>query len=433
MATDSKTEILQDQSLEIKQKGEKLLKDTIKTFNRAAELLGLDEGWRNLLTTCNRSLEVSIPVKMDDGSIHTFVGYRVQHNNARGPFKGGIRYHPHVSLEEIKALAMLMTWKCAVVNIPFGGAKGGVICEPKKMSAGEIERLTRRFTTEMMPVIGPDYDIPAPDINTNEQIMSWIMDTYSVNVGRRVLGVVTGKPVSLGGSLGRREATARGCVYVMQKAAEKLHMTLDDARIVVQGFGNVGFHLADIMHRFGARIIGVSEVDAALINKNGLAPRAILEHKRQTGSIAGFPQADTITNEELLTLQCDVLVPAAIEGTVTKEIAENIKTKILVEAANAPTTPEADELLNEKRVFIIPDILANAGGVTVSYFEWVQGLQSFFWTEEQVNENLENVMKAAFESVYFTAQEKNIDMRTAAYLIAVEKVYDATRKLGLYP
>jgi len=410
-----------------------VLKNTIIFFTRAAEILKLEDEWQSLLTSCNRSLQVDFPVKMDDGSIKIFVGYRVQHNNARGPFKGGIRYHPDVSLDEIKALSMLMTWKCAVVNIPFGGAKGGVICDPKKMSISEIERLTRRFTSEIMPVIGPDYDIPAPDINTNEQIMSWIMDTYSVCAGKRVMGIVTGKPVSIGGSLGRREATARGCVYVVMKAAEKLHLHLEDARIVVQGFGNVGFNLADIMHRWGARIIGISELEGGIYNKNGLSPRAVLEHKRETGSILGYSGSETITNEKLLTLKCDVLVPAAIEGTITKEIAENVQAKIIAEAANGPTTPEADEILRQRGLFIIPDILANAGGVTVSYFEWVQDSQSFFWTEEQVNETLENIMKSSFESVFTTAQKQDIDMRTSAYVIAVDKVADATRKLGLFP
>lgn len=410
-----------------------VLKNTIKFFTRAADILKLEDEWRSRLTSCNRSLQVDFPVKMDDGSIKIFVGYRVQHNNTRGPFKGGIRYHPDVSLDEIKALAMLMTWKCAVVNIPFGGAKGGVICDPKKMSISEIERLTRRFVSEIMPLIGPDYDIPAPDINTNEQIMSWIMDTYSVHTGKRIMGIVTGKPVSIGGSLGRRESTARGCVYVIMKAAEKLHLHMEDARIVVQGFGNVGFNLADIMHRWGARIIAISEVEGGIYNKNGLSPRAILEHKRETGSISGYSGSEAITNEKLLTLKCDVLVPAAIEGTITKEIAENVQAKIIAEAANGPTTSEADEVLRQRGLFIIPDILANAGGVTVSYFEWVQDSQSFFWTEEQVNENLENIMKSAFDNVFTTAQKRNIDMRTSAYVIAVDKVADATKKLGLYP
>lgn len=409
------------------------LEHVTRYFNRAADLLNMDKSWREMLTKCKRSLEVSIPVRMDDGTIRTFTGYRVQHDNTCGPFKGGIRYHPDVTLDEVKALAMLMTWKCAVVNIPFGGAKGGVVCNPKTMSIGEIERLTRRYTTEIMPIIGPEYDIPAPDVNTNEQIMAWIMDTYSMNIGHRVLSVVTGKPVGLGGSLGRREATSRGCVFAIMKAAEKLSMSLDDAKIVVQGFGNVGFHLADIMHRAGARIIAVSDSGGAIYNKNGLQPRAVLLHKQETGSVVGFGGADGITNEELLTLECDVLVPAALGGAITKEIAENVQAKIVAEGANAPITPDADEILYRRGILVIPDILANAGGVTVSYFEWVQGLQSFFWSEEEVNRNLEKVITSAFESVYKTAKEKNIDMRTAAYLIAVEKVAEGTRILGIYP
>ncbi|MCD6385389.1 Glu/Leu/Phe/Val dehydrogenase [Candidatus Sumerlaeota bacterium] len=386
-----------------------------------------------MLTQCKRSLEVSIPTRMDDGTIRTFIGYRVQHDNTCGPFKGGIRYHPDVNLDEIKALAMLMTWKCAVVNIPFGGAKGGVVCDPKTMSPGEVERLTRRFTTEIMPIIGPEYDIPAPDVNTNEQVMAWIMDTYSMNVGYRVWSVVTGKPVGLGGSLGRREATSRGCAFAIIKAAEKLSINLKDAKIVVQGYGNVGYHLADIMHRAGARIIAVSDSRGAIYNKNGLQPRAVLLHKQETGSVVGFSQADVITNEELLTLKCDVLVPSALGGAITREIAENVQAKIVAEGANAPTTPDADEVLFRRGVLVIPDILANAGGVTVSYFEWVQGLQSFFWSEEEVNRNLENIIKSAFESVFNKAQEMNVDMRTAAYLIAVEKVTEGTHTLGIYP
>jgi glutamate dehydrogenase (NAD(P)+) len=409
------------------------LKIAQEQFTRAADLLKLDQGLRGMLVHCDRSLEVFIPVRMDDGSISTFTGYRVQHNNARGPFKGGVRYHADVTLDEVKALAMWMTWKCAVVNIPFGGAKGGVIADVKNMSRGEIERLTRRYTTQIMPIIGPEIDIPAPDVNTNEQVMGWILDTYSMNIGHRALGIVTGKPISLGGSLGRREATARGCVYTIRRAAEKLRFNLNDARIVVQGFGNVGFNAADILHREGARVIGVSDVRGGIYNKNGLHPRAVLEHSRGTGSVVGFSQADTITNEELLALRCDVLIPAALGNALRADNADNVKAKIVAEAANGPTTPEADQILFKRGIFVIPDILANAGGVTVSYFEWVQGLQSFFWSEDQVNEKLEGVMSCAFEEVNTIRSDKDCDMRTAAYLAAVKRVADAIETLGLYP
>jgi glutamate dehydrogenase (NAD(P)+) len=370
---------------------------------------------------------------MDDGSVKTFTGVRVQHNNARGPFKGGLRYHPTVTADYIKTMAMLMTWKCAVVNIPFGGAKGGIICDPKTMSLTEIERLTRRFTIQIMPIIGPEYDIPAPDVNTNEQIMAWIMDTYSVNMGHRVLGVVTGKPVELGGSLGRREATATGCFFTIVKACEKLKLSLKDLRVAIQGYGNVGFNLANILHKHGARIIAVSDSGGAIYNKKGLDPIKVRDFKFETRSVAGYKDADTITNKELLALECDVLAPSALGGVITGAVAENLNAKILAEAANAPVTPEGDEVLKKRSIFVIPDILANAGGVTVSYFEWVQGLQSFFWTEEHVVETLEQIMNNAFDNVYNTAQQRKIDMRTASYLIAVEKVSVATRKLGFYP
>ncbi len=407
--------------------------DALDLVNRAADMLDLDQSCRNLMVRFKRILEVGVDIKADDGIIKSFTGFRVQHNNARGPFKGGLRFHPNVTLEHVKTMAMLMTWKCALVNIPFGGAKGGIICNPKEMSDREIESITRRFTMQIMPLIGPEYDIPAPDVNTNEQIMAWILDTYSVNIGYRVLGVVTGKPVELGGSLGRREATSRGCVFAIENAAEKLDLNLQSARVVVQGYGNVGYNLADILYNYGVTIIGVSDSKGGIYDKNGLDPRAVMEHKQKTGSVVDYPGSDTITNEELLTLDCDILVPAALGGAVKSAIAENIKAKIVAEAANAPVTPKADAVLNERGIFVIPDILANAGGVTVSYFEWVQGLQSFFWSEEQVNKNLRHIIKTAFDSIYTTAQEQNVDMRTASYLIAVDKVARATTKLGLYP
>ncbi len=415
------------------EKGTKTLQDCIFLFNRAADLLKLDKSWRDFLCKCNRALEVSIPTRMDDGSIQTFTGFRVQHNNSRGPFKGGIRYHPEVSLDEIKAFAMLMTWKCAVVGIPYGGAKGGIICNPKEMSPHEIESMTRRYTTEITPIIGPNFDIPAPDVNTNEQVMAWIMDTYSMNIGHRVLSVVTGKPIELGGSHGRNEATSRGCVICIKEAAKKLNMPLDGARVVVQGYGNVGYNLATIMYDMGARIVAASDSRGAVYSKNGLNPHLLKEHKDKTKSVIDFPDADTISEDDFLSVKSDVFVPSALSDYVTAEIAERLDTRIIAEGANAPLTPDADEVFSRRNIVVIPDILANAGGVTVSYFEWVQGLQSFFWSEEEVNKNLERVMTKAFENVYSKTKEIWCDMRTAAYVIAVEKVANATQTLGIYP
>jgi len=405
----------------------------VEQFNKAADKLNLDDGMREILSKCKRELTVNFPVKMDDGSIKVFTGYRVHHNVNRGPAKGGIRYHPDVTLDEVKALAMWMTWKCAVVGIPFGGGKGGVVCDPKKMSQKELENLTRRYTTEISILLGPDRDIPAPDVNTNAQIMAWLMDTYSMHLGYTVPAVTTGKPIPLGGSEGRNEATAQGVVYMIQEAARHLGMKLEGAEVVIQGYGNAGSISAELLHDLGCKVIAVSDSKGGIYNPKGLDPRDVLRHKRETGSVINYRDADTITNKELLELPCDVLVPAALENQITGENAPRIKAKLIAEAANGPTTPEADEILYEKGVFIIPDILANAGGVTVSYFEWVQDLQAFFWTEEEIKERLARVMTRAFNAVVNMAQEYKVDNRTAATMLAVHRVAEATKLRGIYP
>jgi glutamate dehydrogenase (NAD(P)+) len=402
-------------------------------FDIAADLLHLDDGTRSILKTPKRQLIVSIPVRMDDGNIHVFEGYRVQHNLTRGPAKGGIRYHPDVTLDEVKALAAWMTWKCATVGIPYGGGKGGVRVDPRRLSLGELERLTRRYATEIAPIIGPDRDIPAPDVYTNSQTMAWIMDTISMFRGHTELGVVTGKPLSLGGSKGRNEATARGCQFTTRAACQLLHMSLAGATVAVQGFGNAGSIAARLLHEDGATIIAASDSRGGIYCAKGFDPVAALEFKEREGTLVGFPGCDFISNEDLLRLDCDILVPAALENQITMENAGRIQAKIVAEAANGPTTPAADRILHDKGVFVIPDILCNAGGVTVSYFEWVQDLYGFFWTEIEVNQYLERTMTSAFKEVAATSDKHKVDMRTGAYVLAVSRVAEATRVRGIFP
>jgi len=402
-------------------------------FDLAAEKLNLDPGLRRVLREPRRELTVHFPVHMDDGSVQVFTGYRVQHNLGRGPAKGGIRYHQDVTLDEVKALAMWMTWKCAVVGIPYGGGKGGVSVDPKKLSQKELEGLSRRFFTEISVLIGPERDIPAPDVNTTPQIMAWFMDTYSMHVGYTVPGVVTGKPISLGGSEGRNEATARGCVFTIVDAAAHLGMDLTKTTTAVQGFGNAGAIAAQLMSDEGSTIIAVSDTGGAIKNLNGLDVKRVLGWKKEHGTVVGFPGSITITNGELLELPCDILIPAAYENQITVQNAANVKAKIVAEAANGPTTPDADLILAKKGVFMIPDILANAGGVTVSYFEWVQDLNRDHWSEAVVNAKLKEIMDRSFGEVLAMAELEEVDMRTAAYLVAVKRVADATALRGLYP
>jgi len=402
-------------------------------FDTAADHLKLDRGLREVLRRPKRQMVVSVPVKMDDGSVKVFEGYRVQHNIARGPAKGGIRYHPNVSLDEVKALAAWMAWKTAVVNIPFGGGKGGVICDPRKMSRSELERMTRRYVSEILPIIGPDRDIPAPDVYTDSQTMAWVMDTYSMTVGYSSLGVVTGKPVALGGSEGRNEATARGCLFVTQEACKVKRVPLRGAAVAVQGYGNAGSIAARLFHEQGAKIVAVSDSKGGIVNPRGLDPIKAIQHKEKSGSVVSLPGTTRVRNEELLELKCDILIPAALENVITAENAGRIKAKIIAEAANGPVTPMADDILVRNGVFLLPDILANAGGVTVSYFEWVQDLQNFFWEEDQVNAKLETVMKRAFREVHETSQKYRVHMRTAAYILAIGRVAEATLVRGLFP
>ena len=404
-----------------------------KQFDIAADLLQIDGNLRDVLRNCKRELTVHFPVKMDDGSVHVFEGFRVQHNIARGPAKGGLRFHQMVTLDEVKALAMWMTWKCAVVGIPYGGAKGGVVCDPKKLSLTELENLTRRFATEISIIIGPDRDIPAPDVNTSPQIMGWIMDTYSMSVGHSVPAVVTGKPLSIGGSEGRLEATARGAVDVIVEAAEHRQIPLKGARVVIQGFGNAGSPLASFLHQLGSQIIAVSDSAGAVHNPHGLDPARLRLYKRETGSVVGFPNSEPVDPMAILELPCDILVPAALESQITGRNADRVRTKLIAEAANGPTTPEADQILSERGVFLLPDILCNAGGVTVSYFEWVQDLQSFFWDEVEVNDRLGRIMTRAFKSVLQASEKYNVNMRTAAQVLAISRVAEATRTRGLFP
>ncbi|MFZ5854735.1 MAG: Glu/Leu/Phe/Val family dehydrogenase [Chloroflexota bacterium] len=404
-----------------------------RQFDLAAERLNLDQGLRRVLREPRRELTVHFPVKMDDGSVQVFTGYRVQHNLGRGPAKGGIRYHQDVTLDEVKALAMWMTWKCAVVGIPYGGGKGGVIVDPKKLSTKELEALTRRFTTEISVLIGPERDIPAPDVNTNAQVMAWMMDTYSMHQGYTVPGVVTGKPISLGGSEGRNEATARGVVFTVVEAARHLDIDLAKATVVVQGFGNAGSIAARLMREQGSTVLGVSDSVGGIHNPAGLDIDRVIAWKAEHGTVQGFPGATNVSNQELLEIECDVLIPAALENQITAANAAKIKAKIVAEAANGPTTPEADEILAGRGVFLIPDILCNAGGVTVSYFEWVQDLNRDHWSEDVVNAKLREIMVKAFGETYAMAKKEQVHMRTAAYLVAVKRVADATAMRGLYP
>lgn len=404
-----------------------------RQFDNAARYLDLKAGIKAKLRVPKRELTVYFPVKMDDGSIQMFTGHRVQHNLSRGPAKGGIRYHPDVTIDEVRALAMWMTWKCAVVGIPYGGAKGGVVCNPKVMSQRELERLTRRFTSEIIMFIGPESDIPAPDVNTNAQTMAWIMDTYSMTKGYSVPAVVTGKPVEIGGSLGRREATGRGVMFTTREALKHLGMPIEGTRVVVQGFGKVGAIGAQLLQELGCTVIAASDSRGGVYNPKGLNVEDVIRHKAETGTVVGYPGTDTVTNKELLELDCEVLVPAALENEITRENADRVKARIISEGANGPTTPEADDILFDKGVFVIPDILANAGGVTVSYFEWVQGLQNFFWTEDEVNKNLEKIMVKAFQDVLAISQRREVNLRIAAYILAIDRVATATMLRGIYP
>jgi len=401
-------------------------------FDLAAHKLNLDEGLWRVLRYPNREIILHIPVQMDDGRLEVFTGFRVQHSIARGPAKGGIRYSPDVTLDEVRALASWMTWKCAVVNIPFGGAKGGVICDPHKMSMGELERMTRRYTAELVDFIGPEKDVPAPDVNTNEQIMAWMMDTYSMHMRQTVTAVVTGKPINIGGSRGRREATGRGVLIVCDQAIKKLGLSRESTRVIVQGFGNVGSNAARLMATSGYKIIGLDEVGGGLYNKNGIDMEALWEYRQKNGTIQGYPEAEKYPAGELLVTDCEILIPAATENQITSRNVDRVKCRILAEGANGPTTAAADEVLAEKRVFVIPDILANAGGVTTSYFEWVQDRQGYFWKESLVNEQLEEIMVSAFDDVVRYAETHNVNNRIAAYMLAIDRVAYTIKQRGIY-
>ena len=399
----------------------------------AAEIIDLDPGIHESLKHPKRALIVSVPVRMDDGSVKVFEGFRVQHSDARGPYKGGIRYHTCVNVGEVTALAMWMTWKCAVVDIPFGGAKGGVACDVKKLSMGELEHVTRRYITMILDLIGPYRDVPAPDVYTNPQVMAWILDTYSQITGYSVLPIVTGKPLSLGGSEGRFEATSRGLTYVVIEAVKDLNMVLKGMKVAVQGFGNVGMHAAKFLHEEGCKIVGVSDSKGGIYNPDGINPIKVLKHKNETGSVRGFEGSKDITNEELLELECDILIPAALENQITEKNAPNIMTKMVVEGANGPTTPKANKILYEKGVLVIPDILANAGGVTVSYFEWVQNLGREHWTEYEVNNRLKRKMVKGFDDTFETSEKYEIGMKTAATVLGISRVAEAIKTLGFWP
>ena len=401
-------------------------------FDVAAQKLNLDEGLWKVLRYPNREIILHIPVQMDNGHLEVFTGFRVQHSIARGPGKGGIRYAPDVTLDEVRALASWMTWKCAVVNIPFGGAKGGVICNPHKMSMGELERMTRRYTAELVEFIGPEKDVPAPDVNTNEQIMAWMMDTYSMHMRQTVTAVVTGKPLNIGGSRGRREATGRGIMMVCDEAIKKLGLSAESSRVIVQGFGNVGSNAARLMAESGYKIIGIAEVDGGLYNKNGLDMEALWNYRQRNNTIHGFPEAEKYDPAELMTTDCEILIPAATENQITSRNADRVKCRILAEGANGPTTAAADEILQDKKVFVIPDILCNAGGVTTSYFEWVQDRQGYFWKESVVNEQLEYIMKTAFEDVVRYSETNGVNNRIAAYMLAIDRVAYTLRQRGIY-
>jgi len=401
-------------------------------FDEAAGRLNLDDGMCKVLRSPTREITVHIPVQLDDGRIEVFTGYRVQHSIARGPGKGGIRFGPDVTLDEVRALASWMTWKCAVVNIPFGGAKGGVICDPHLLSDGELERVTRRYTAELIEFLGPERDVPAPDVNTNDRVMAWIMDTYSMHVRHTTTAVVTGKPIDLGGSKGRAEATGRGCMIVTLKALKKLGLAPEDTHVVIQGFGNVGGMAAQLMARMGFKVVCIIEYDGAIHNANGLDIGALMEHKKETGSVRDYPGGEDVDRHEALFLPCDVLLPAATENVITSATAPKLRCRILCEGANGPTTPLADAVLRDKKIFVIPDILANAGGVTVSYFEWVQDRQGYFWNEELINTRLEEIMVASFDAVVSYAEKHGVNNRTAAYMLALDRVAFAIKLRGIY-
>lgn len=406
----------------------------VQQLNKAVEFLELPEGIAEFLRRPKREVSVNFPVRMDDGEIQMFTGYRVQHSTVRGPSKGGIRYHQQVSMDEVRALAMWMTWKCSLVNLPYGGAKGGVIVDPRQLSRGEIERLTRRFTYELIPVIGPDGDIPAPDVNTDAQVMAWMMDTYSMTLGYTAPDVVTGKPISIGGSLGRNEATGRGVMHATLHALAHLNISPEEATVAVQGFGNVGSISALLMHECGSKVIAISDVSGGLYNAKGFDIPDVIAYAEQHGRlIKGYPHGESITNAELLAMECDVLIPAALENQLTAANAADVRAKIVAEGANGPTTPEADDILYDQGVFVVPDILANAGGVVVSYLEWVQNRQAFFWDESQINQRLEQAMNASCAAVLDLSLEKKIDMRMAAYILAVGRVADVVQLRGFYP
>ncbi len=402
-------------------------------FDRAADYLELEESLRNVLRSAKRQLIVSIPVRMDGGETKVFEGYRVQHNIARGPAKGGIRYHPNVTLDEVKALASWMTWKCATVNIPYGGGKGGVVCDPKSLSKNELERLTRRYAFEIAPIIGPDRDIPAPDVYTDSQTMAWIMDTISMVHGHTELGVVTGKPLALGGSQGRHEATARGALYALREACKLKGINLKGARVAVQGFGNAGSIIARLVAEDGALVVAACDSKSGLYSATGIDVQAALKHKAETGALYGLPNAKEIAPNDVLEVDCDILCPSALENSITMTNVGKVKAKIIAELANGPTTPSADRVLEENGVFLIPDILANAGGVTVSYYEWVQDQYSFFWSEDRINRTLEDTIGDAFHKVHDKAKHFGVDMRTGAYILAVDRVAEATRVRGIFP
>jgi glutamate dehydrogenase/leucine dehydrogenase len=406
----------------------------LKQLQETAKIINLDEGIHKILAKPKRVLTVSLPVKMDDGRIEVFTGFRSQHNDARGPFKGGIRYHPQVTIEEVMALSMWMTWKCAIVGIPLGGGKGGIICNPKNMSNLELERMTRRYAYAISDIIGPYTDIPAPDVYTGGQEMAWIMDTYSTLKGNRSEpAVITGKPLPIGGSLGRTEATGRGLSFTVREAAKRLNINMNGATVVVQGFGNAGQFAAQLVEEQGAKVIAVSDTQGAIINKNGFSVNELIKFKLENKSIHDFPGSTEISNDELLTTECTILIPAALENQITKDNASKIKTKIVAEAANGPTTPEADQIFYESNILVIPDVLANSGGVTVSYFEWLQNLRREYWSEAEVNERLDEIMTKAFAEVYDAHQKYNTNMRTASIALAVNRVADAIKLRGIWP
>jgi len=402
-------------------------------LDTVAKRLGLNTSIHERLRYPKRSLSISVPVTMDNGIVRVFQGYRVHHNLFRGPAKGGIRYQEDVSLDEVSALAMWMTWKCALMEIPFGGAKGGVICTPREMSQGELERMTRRMTSELMIFLGPNKDIPAPDMNTNAQTMAWIMDTYSMNVGHSVPSVVTGKPIALGGSKGREDATGSGCLFTILELLKRTNRSVDGLRVAVQGFGNVGGTVARLIQQAGATVVAVSDYRGGIYRPNGLDIPSVVAHAKEAGQVGGFADSDRVTNAELLELECDVLIPAALGNQITTGNADRIRAQIIAEGANGPTTPEADHILQTRGITVIPDILANAGGVTVSYFEWVQGLMEFFWSEDEVRQRLNRIMTQAFESTWNMAQKEHVDLRTAAYMLAVARVAEAGTLRGVYP